>query len=130
MTAAQWLDVIVKILVGIGGLGGMTAFLMVRAQKRKLVADTGKTDAEADSVMADAQSKRTAREISMIEPYERIQARMSLEIEELYDKVDRLQKWAEMMAHSLRAHDIPVPDMPPKKEPQHRSTRSVPRQRD
>lgn len=130
MTPEDVVDWIVKIVVALGGLGGITAFFMVRAQKRKLIADTGKTDAEADSVMADAQSKRTAREISMIEPYERIQARMSLEIEELYDKVDRLQAWAEMMADALRKNGLPIPDMPPRKEPQHRSARVAPRQRD
>ena len=103
-----------RALLALGGIGGLVALLTVRAQKRKIVADTGKTDAEADSVLADAQAKRTAREISMIEPYERIQARMSRELRDAYAEIDRLKAWCGLMAQAMREAGIKVPDEPPK----------------
>lgn len=86
---------------------------MVRAQKRKLLADTGKTTAEADSVVADAQSKRQQTEVSLIEPMRIIQNRMTEEMKDLYARVDRLQAWAESMVEVLRKNNLPVPEMPP-----------------
>lgn len=111
------LDIALKILVAVGGLAGLSALFMVRAQKRKLIAESGKTDAEADSVFADAQFKRTAREISMIEPYERIQARMQRELIDVYAELDRLREWAELMAEALRGAGVTVPPMPAKRLP-------------
>lgn len=113
----EGLDIALKILVAVGGLAGASALFMVRAQKRKLIAESGKTDAEADSVVADAQSKRTAREISMIEPYERIQARMQRELIDVYAELDRLKAWAELMAEALRGAGVAVPPMPAKRQP-------------
>lgn len=117
MTANEWVDLILKLILAAGGIGGITALFMVRAQKRKLVADTGKTDAETDSVLADAQAKRTTREISMIEPYERIQARMARELQDAYAEIDRLKAWCASMAAAMRAAGINVPDEPPKITP-------------
>ena len=114
MDPVQVLDWVLRGLLAIGGIGGLVALLTVRAQKRKIVADTGKTDAEADSVLADAQAKRTQREISMIEPYERIQARMARELHDAYAEIDRLKAWCAMMTEAMRAAGIPVPDEPPK----------------
>lgn len=108
------LDAVVKILVAIGGLSGLGAFFMVRQQKRRIVADTDKTEAEADSVLADAQQKRTAREISLIEPYERMHKRMAEELVDLYAEVDRLKAYTEMLAQMLRNAGLPIPPMPPK----------------
>lgn len=111
------IDIALKIFVVLGGSAGVTALFMVGAQKRKLVAESGKTDAEADSMLADAQSKRTAREISMIGPYERIQARMQAELNDVYAELDRLKEWAEQMATALRGAGVPIPPMPPKRKP-------------
>ncbi len=122
MTAAETVDLIVKVLVGVGGLAGVGALFMVRAQKRKLLADTGKTDAEADSVLADAQAKRTAREVSLIEPYERIQNRLSRELDEAYAEIDRLKDWVALLTDAMKAAGIHVPDEPPKVHRQHPTT--------
>jgi hypothetical protein len=118
MDATQVFDYVVKGLLAIGGLAGMAGLLSVRAQKRKLLSESGRTDAEADSVLADAQSKRTAREISMIEPYERIQARMQGELDDVYAEIDRLKDYIETLVEVIRKAGVPVPDMPPKK-PRH-----------
>lgn len=110
------LDVIVKVLVALGGLTGVGAFFMVRSQKRKLVADTDKTEAEADSVVADAQQKRTAREISLIEPYERMHVRMAAELDDLYAEVDRLKEYIQTLAQVIRGAGVEVPPMPRKRD--------------
>jgi len=122
VTPTEWIDLLVKLLVGLGGVGGVTAFFMVRAQKRKLLADTGKTDAEADSLLADAQTKRTAREVSLLEPYERIQNRMGRELNEAYQEIDRLKEWVMRLTDAMKAAGIPVPDEPPKVQRQHPDT--------
>lgn len=108
------LDTLVKVVVAFGGLAGLGSFFMVRQQKRKIVAESDKTEAEADSVLADAQQKRTAREISLIEPYERMHRRMAEELVDLYAEVDRLKAYTEMLAQMLRNAGLPVPPMPPK----------------
>ena len=120
------LDYLVKAILTAGGVGGITALFMVRSQKRKLVAESGKTDAEADSVLADAQAKRTAREISMIEPYERIQKRMQGELDDVYAEIDRLKEYIETLVTVVRRAGVPVPDMPPKK-PRHSPATTPPR---
>lgn len=122
MTAAQWFDVVLKLLAGLGAVGGGGAFFMVRAQKRKLLADTGKTDAEADGLLADAQAKRTQREVSLLEPYERIQNRMGHELDEAYQEIDRLKEYLGRMVDALKAAGIPVPDEPPKVQRRHPDT--------
>lgn len=116
MDAMLIMEWTVKVVIAIGGLGGIAALFMVTTQKRKLMADTGKTDAEANAVLETAQSTRTAREISMIEPYERIQARMQHEMDDLYAEIDRLKAWAESLAGVLEANGLTVPPMPPKKK--------------
>ena len=112
MGIAELVTLIVQILVAVGGLAGIGALLMVSAQKRKLVADTGKTDAEAENVLADAQAKRTAREVSLIEPYERVQTRMQQELEEAYEELDWMRDYLHMLTNALRQAGIDVPPEP------------------
>lgn len=110
------LDVIIKVILAAGGLAGLGALFMVNAQKNKLVADTGKTHAEADNVVAEAQQRRTAREISLIEPYERMHDRMQRELSEAYQEIDRLKLWVRSLMDACRAAGIEVPDEPPRIE--------------
>ena len=110
------LDTFLRILAVLGGLGGLGALLMVGVQKRKILSETGKTNAEADSVAAEAQAKRTAREVSLIEPYERVQTRMVKEMEDLYAEVDRLTTYVETLVTILRNAGLQVPPMPPKRK--------------
>lgn len=114
MTFAQWMDVIIKILVGLGGLSGVTAFFMVRAQKRKLAADTGKTEAEADSVMADASSKRTSREAMVLDMYEKGMSNLQERLDDAEGKLDRLTAYVEVLVQELRSNGVAVPPMPRK----------------
>lgn len=108
-----WAAWVVSLFMAVGGIAGVTSIFMVRAQKRKLVADTGKTSAEADNVLADAQAKRQQTEVSLLEPMRIIMGEMKLEMMELYIKVDRLQNWADSLVSLLKRNNIPVPEMPP-----------------
>lgn len=114
VSGTEIVDLVIKLLTVAGAVGGGGAFLMVRAQKNKLIAETGKTSAEADTLIADAQIKRTDREVSLLEPYERIQRRVGRELNEAYEEIDRLRAWATQLTTALKAAGIPVPDEPPR----------------
>lgn len=106
------LDVLFKVLLAVGGVGGVTALFMVRAQKRKVVSETGKTDAEADSVLADASLKKTMRETAILDMYERGMANMQERLDEAEERIDRLTEYVEVLVTALRSAGSSVPPMP------------------
>ena len=107
-----WVGLFIAVLGALGGLGGIGALFMVRTQKRKLLADTGKTVAEADSIVADATSKRTDREARILDMYERGMANMQERLDDAEAKIDRLTEYVEVLVVALRAAGQPVPPMP------------------
>ncbi len=109
-----WIATLLAVLAGLGGVGGVTALLLVRTQKRKLLADSGKTDAEADSIMADAQTKRVDREARVLDMYDRGMQSMQERLDDAEEKIDRLTTYIEILVQALRAGGQPVPPMPPK----------------
>lgn len=110
--SVQLLDWAVRLLLALGGLTGVGALVSVRAQKRKLVADTGKTDAEADNIMADASVKRVDYADKVIGVYERGIDHMQEQLDEANAKIDRLTDYIEVLVAALRAGGLPVPAMP------------------
>jgi chaperonin cofactor prefoldin len=117
------LDWAFKALVGIGGLGGLLALILVRQQKRKLVADTGKTVAEADLITEEAQTRKTTREALVLDMYERGMANMQERLDDAEDKLARLTEYVEILVQALRETGAAVPAMPKKMaEDAHRQT--------
>lgn len=110
-----WIEagkLLVQVVVAVGGLAGIVALLLVGAQKRKLVSESGKTDAEADTVLADAYSRRAATQVSLIGPYERVVERMQAELDEALEKIDRLTDYVEVVVAIAREAGLHVPPMP------------------
>lgn len=112
MTAAEIGKYVVQILLAIGGAAGLLSLFTVRQQKRKLLSESGKTDAEADTVLADAYSRRAATQVTLLEPYERVMERQQREIEEQADEIRWLKACVEALTHALREQGIDVPHMP------------------
>lgn len=102
----------IKLVMTVGGIGGIAALFMVRAQKRKLVADTGKTDAEADLVLADASMKKVSREARILDMSESVMRSMRERLGEAEAKIDRLTSYVEVLVQALRTAGAPVPPMP------------------
>lgn len=114
MTGAEIGTLVVQILVGLGGLAGISSLFLVRAQKRKLVADSGKTDAEADTAFSEAYNRRAATQVSLIDPYERVMGRMQEELDEANDRVDYLEAYITLLVDAMREAGITIPPRPPK----------------
>lgn len=112
MHIGDLLDIGAKTLVALGGLGGIGAFFMVRVQKRKIIAESGKTDAQADSIMADAQAKRTDSLGRVVEMYDRGLSSMQERLDEAEAKIDKLTEYVEILVRALRAAGQPIPSMP------------------
>jgi hypothetical protein len=115
MSPAEIATLVVQIIVAIGGSAGIVSLLMVSSQKKKIVAESGKTDAEADAAFSEAYHRRASTQVTLLEPYERIQARMQAEIDEYADKVDRLEEYVELLIEVLRNAGLPVPPKPPRR---------------
>jgi hypothetical protein len=115
ITLPQLIDLAVKVVIAIGGLGGVAAFFMVRAQKRKLLSETSKTDAEADNIVADAQGKRTdQRWINLLDTGDKMLKQMQDRLEDAEDRIDRLTEYVEVLVQALRTTGTPIPPMPKK----------------
>lgn len=111
-----WFEIgktIAQLLIG-AGVSAVIALFLVSAQKKKLLSESGKTDAEADLVLTDAFTRRAAAETSLLEPYERIQARMQREIDNLGSEVERLRNYIDTLCQVIRDQGVAVPPMPPK----------------
>lgn len=124
MEPTQVIDWGIKALLALGGLAGIGSLFLVRAQKNKVVAESGKTDAEADSVLADASLKKTNREARILDMYERGMASMQERINESEERMDRLTEYVEVLVSALREAGQPVPPMPPRmKDDAHRGAK-------
>jgi UTP-glucose-1-phosphate uridylyltransferase len=115
LSPAEIATLVVQIIVAIGGSAGIVSLAMVSSQKKKLVSESGKTDAEADAAFSEAYHRRASTQVTLLEPYERIQTRMQAEIDEYADKVDRLEEYVELLIEVLRNAGLPVPPKPPKR---------------
>lgn len=110
--SSDFLTVAVQILVALGGVSGIGALLMVTAQKRKILADSGKTNAEADKEFSEAYHRRASTQINLIDPLEKMNARLEKELDKANARIDRLTEYVEVLAEKLRENHIPVPAMP------------------
>jgi hypothetical protein len=113
MSGQEWVDLFAKVLFALGSIGGIGAFFMVRAQKRKILAESSRTDAEAESIVADAQAKRTQRELNLLAAYERGVDDLTEKLDRANDKIDRLTQYVEMLVTVIRDAGMSVPPMPP-----------------
>lgn len=109
-------DRVIQVMVALGGIAGVISLLTVRATKKKIIAESGKTDAEAEIALADAHAKRVQSDINLIEPYERMHVRMQAEIDEQAEKIDRLTDYVEVLVALLRVQGVVIPPMPKKGE--------------
>lgn len=109
MTILDW---VFKGLLALGGIGGIGALFMVRAQKQKVVSESGKTDAEADSILVDASLKKTSREALILDMYERGMANMQERLDDAEERIDRLTEYVEVLVVALRRAGQAVPPMP------------------
>jgi len=102
---------VVTVLVAFGA-AGLVSLLTIKAQKRKLLSESGKTDAEADTVLADAYSRRAATQVTLLEPYERVMRRQQEEIDEQAAEIKQLRRYIETLTNALRKQGVEVPEMP------------------
>jgi len=102
---------VVTVLVSLGA-AGLVSLLTIKAQKRKLLSESGKTDAEADTVLADAYSRRAATQVTLLEPYERVMRRQQEEIDEQAAEIKQLRRYIETLTNALRKQGVEVPEMP------------------
>lgn len=112
MMSSDTLTFVVQIIVALGSLSGVGALFMVAAQKRKLIAESGKTNAEADAAFSEAYHRRASTQISLIEPYERMTFRLQNELDKANSRIDRLTEYVEVLVDIMRENDITVPPMP------------------
>lgn len=115
MTAFEIGKFLIQVLL-VSGAAGLVSLLTIRQQKRKLLSESGKTDAEADTVLADAYSRRAATQVTLLEPYERVMERQQQEIEEQAREIRWLKDCVEALTQALRAQGIAVPAMPARPE--------------
>lgn len=113
MTGADIATLVIQALVALGA-AGLVSLLTVRAQKRKLMAESGKTDAEADALLAEADQRRVTTQVELVAPYERIMDRMQEELNEANERVDYLESYIETLVEAMRAAGITVPRRPPR----------------
>lgn len=106
------LDWVVRLVLAVGGVSGIGALILVGTQKKKLVAEAGKTVAEADSIMSESGLKRTDREAKILDMSERLLEQLEEQNREANRKVDRLTEYVETLVFALRAAGAPVPPMP------------------
>lgn len=102
----------IQVLVG-GGIAALVSLLLVGAQKRKMLADSGKTDAEAEGELAEAYGRRADSAIKLLDPYERTQAYMQRRIDDLEENERRLRRYVDQLCEALRGAGIKVPEPPP-----------------
>jgi hypothetical protein len=114
---ADILTVLVQVVVGLGGLAGIVSLLTVRAQKRKLISESGKTDAEADAAFSEAYHRRASTQVSLVGPYERVMDRMQEELDEANERIDRLTTYVETLVDIVRGAGLAVPPMPRPPDP-------------
>lgn len=112
MPWGQVIDWGIKLLLALGGVGGITALLMWPRQRNKLIADTGKTGAEADLLTADAATKRTSREQAILDMYDRMAKAMETRLLDAEAKIDSLTGYVEVLVQALRGAGAAVPPMP------------------
>lgn len=110
--SSDTLTLVVQIIVAVGGLSGVGALFMVAAQKRKLIAESGKTNAEADAAFSEAYHRRASTQINLIEPYEKMTNRLQNELDKANTRIDRLTEYVEVLVEIMRDNDITVPPMP------------------
>lgn len=106
------IDWVLKIFLAIGGITGLLSLFLVREQKRKLLSDTGKTDAEADSIVADAKIKHTDRESRVLDMYEKVLKTTTDRLDDANKRLDELTMYVNVLVLALRNAGQPVPPMP------------------
>lgn len=114
MQILKILGYVVQGIAVLGGLGGITSLLLTRTQKRRLLSESSKTDAEADSILADAQTKRSDRELRLVSAYERWGDSLQERLEEAEEKIALLTEYIEVLVQALRTAGAPVPPVPRK----------------
>lgn len=102
----------VQLLVG-GGIAALVSLLLVGPQKKKMLADSGKTDAEAEGELAEAYDRRADAQIKLLDPYQRTQEYMQQRIDDLEENERRLRRYVEQLCEALRGAGIKVPEAPP-----------------
>ena len=112
----DWLAFTVQIIVAVGGLAGIVNLLLLTGQKKKLVAESGKTNAEADAAFSEAYHRRASTQITLIEPYEKMTARLQHELDKANNRIDRLEIYVDTLVGVVRDAGLPVPPMPPKED--------------
>lgn len=124
MTGAELATLAIQLLVAAGGIAGISSLFMVRAQKRKLLAESGRTNAEADAQFSEAYHRRASTQVSLVEPYERVMDRMQGELDEANERVDYLESYIETLVEAMRAAGITVPKRPPRPQAHTEDTRN------
>ncbi|SDN79397.1 hypothetical protein [Geodermatophilus sp. DSM 45219] len=125
-TLGELLDWGLRLLLALGGIGGIGALFMVRQQKRKMAADAGRTEAEADSIMADVGSKATDRADRVLSMQERVMRGMQERLDEAEARMDQLTSYVEILVQALRTANVAVPPMPRKMAEDARSGNHTP----
>lgn len=108
----DWVRLIVELVLGLAASGFLLGLLMLRAQKRKLLSEAGKTDAEATGLLSGADAQYISSRIMLVEPYEKIMNRLQRELNEATDRIDVLENYIEVLIASMRDQGMHIPIRP------------------
>lgn len=108
----DWVRLAVELILGLAASGCLLGLLMLRAQKRKLLSEAGKTDAEASGLLSGADAQYISSRIMLLEPYEKVMNRLQRELNEANDRIDALENYVEVLIASMRAQGMQIPVRP------------------
>lgn len=108
----DWARLAIELVLGVAASGGLLGFFLLRQQKRKLLADAGKTDTEADVLFSDAYSRLASAKILLLEPYEKVMTRMQQELDEANQRIDILEQYVGVLIETMRDAGIQIPIRP------------------
>lgn len=104
--ASNSLDLVIQVLLGLGGAAGVTALLRIGAEKRKLKSETDKTGADAAQIISNSA-------VMLLEPARKEIAELQENLDEANAKIDHLVEYVEQLVNIIRDAGLTVPRMTP-----------------
>lgn len=104
MDLLSYLPLIAGLIGALGGSAGLVLFFTVRQQKKKMLAEAGKTHSEGEKTDAEAAEIVARTASGMLEPYVEIAATLRQELREARAEIRELRD--ELRAAHKRVNDL------------------------
>ncbi len=108
----DWVRLAIELILGLAASGALVGLLMLRQQKRKLLSEAGKTDAEATGLLSGADAQYISTRIMLLEPYEKVMNRLQRELNEANDRIDVRENYIEVLIAAMRDQGMHIPLRP------------------